>query len=606
MDGGMNWLVAIFAMTFAAAAGATFVVRRAALRFGAVDRPDGHRKRHAAPTPRWGGVAVYLAMVLGIVAAGFGRFGVDEHYTELALLLTVAAGIVCFCGAIDDYRPLSSRAKLVLQIAAVMPLIVFGYWIEKVTAFGVPFYLGWMGVPLTIFWLLGCINSLNLLDGMDGLASLVGALTAAMIAIVAHSLGHDHVSVMGLVLAAALGGFLLHNMPPARIFLGDSGSMVIGLTLGVLGLQGALKTSTTLAITIPAVIMSLPFFDTLLAVVRRKLSGRSFAAADREHIHHRLLDRGMTPWQVLCLLGALCLLTGGAATAATIFRNESVAWITALALLVLVVRLRLFGHHELTLVLGWLSRRFGEMRRAARASIGRRGDWPGRGAMPTEVALPREGALPAHGLVEAEGLSLLAVDAAQESRAMMPTAATGEVDVRFTQAAALASRRQAAAVAGSEPMGSSATFAAVSESAAAAETDAVAGRAAAGKIAESVADRRQASFAQLIDRLMTQGVSRIECNVCGANGWTHFGWIAPGARSTPTAWTWELCIDGRGESRCEITLEVAAMGVPAENLGQAVGAAVGAFAWELLEAFAAERVLPLPAPSREVPAQRAA
>lgn len=581
----MNWLVAIFAMTFAAAAGATFVVRRAALRFGAVDRPDGRRKRHAAPTPRWGGVGVYLAMVLGIVAAGFDRFGVDEHYTELALLLTVAAGIVCFCGAIDDYRPLSSRAKLVLQIAAVMPLIVFGYWIDKVTAFGVPFYLGWMGVPLTIFWLLGCINSLNLLDGMDGLASLVGALTAAMIAIVAHSLGHDHVSVMGLVLAAALGGFLLHNMPPARIFLGDSGSMVIGLTLGVLGLQGALKTSTTLAITIPAVIMSLPFLDTLLAVVRRKLSGRSFAAADREHIHHRLLDRGMTPWQVLCLLGALCLLTGGAATAATIFRNESVAWITALALLVLVVRLRLFGHHELTLVLGWLSRRFGEMRRALRSSSDRRAD------RLTASALPADGAASAKERVAAEGLSIIAAQAASDSSSLMPTVAAGEVDVRFTQAAALASRRQAAASSAPEPMAFPGAIGAVGNSA---------------TMGESITDRRHVSFAELIDRLIVRGVTRIECNIHGPNGWTHLGWSSPDKRLMPPAWTWELSIEGRSEGRCEITLKGLAVEIPADALGQAIGAAIGAFALESLEALGAEPVVPLPAPLREVPAQKAA
>ncbi len=601
----MNWLVAIFAMTFAAAAGATFVVRRAALRFGAVDRPDGHRKRHAAPTPRWGGVAVYLAVVLGIVAAGVDRFGVDEHYTELAMLLTVAAGIVCFCGAIDDLRPLSSRAKLVLQIAAVMPLIIFGYWIEKITAFGVPIYLGWMGVPLTIFWLLGCINSLNLLDGMDGLASLVGALTAAMIAIVAHSLGHDHVSVIGLILAAALGGFLLHNMPPARIFLGDSGSMVIGLTLGVLGLQGALKTSTTLAITIPAVIMSLPFFDTLLAVVRRKLSGRSFAAADREHIHHRLLDRGMTPWQVLCLLGALCLLTGGAATAATIFRNESVAWITALALLVLVVRLRLFGHHELTLVRGWLSRRFGELRRAAGASISRRTGWPARSVLRVENALPREDAVPAEGRVATDGLSSAAPSTVSQWPSKVPAAVPGAVDVRLTQAAALAARRETADVAETQPM-TSLEPVAVDESAVAAWAGAVAGPAAACGGAESVADERQSRFAQLIDKVIGLGVFRIECDVCGPSGWTRYGWTAPEPRLAAPGWTWQLCVNGPSEVRCEIALEGSAAGVPAEDSGRAVGAAVGAFVQELMGTFAADKLLPLPAPSREVHAQRAA
>ena len=345
----MNWLVITFGITFAAAVALTVAVRALAHRCGAIDHPDGKRKLHPRPVARWGGVAVYAALTLGLLVARLGDFGVDERFGELSLVLVAAAGIVCFCGAIDDCWALSSRLKLCLQIIAVMPIIAFGYWIDKITAFGVPIHLGWLGMPLTVIWLLGCINSLNLLDGMDGLASMVGALTAGMLAIVAASLGHEHVSVIALVLAGALCGFLVHNLPPAKIFLGDSGSMVIGLALGVLGMQGALKTSTTLAITIPAVIMSLPLLDTVLAVVRRKLSGRSFAAADREHIHHRLLDRGLSQWQALCVIGAICLTTGAAATAATIFRNDSVAWITALALLVFVIRFRLFGHHEVAL-----------------------------------------------------------------------------------------------------------------------------------------------------------------------------------------------------------------------------------------------------------------
>ena len=144
-------------------------------------------------------------------------------------------------------------------------------------------------------------------------------------------------------------GFLIYNLPPASIFLGDSGSMVIGLTVGVLGMQGALKTSATLAITAPAVVMTLPMFDIVAAVVRRRLTGRRFDSPDRLHIHHRLLDRGFSPWQVLCLLGALCLTMGAAATAATIFRRDALAWIAAMTLIVLMIRLRLFGHDEFAL-----------------------------------------------------------------------------------------------------------------------------------------------------------------------------------------------------------------------------------------------------------------
>ena len=202
---------------------------------------------------------------------------------------------------------------------------------------------------MTVLWLLGCINALNLIDGMDGLASLIGLSAAAMLGIIAASEGHAHVAAMAFVLAASLAGFLAYNLPPASIFLGDSGSMVIGLTVGLLGIQGTLKTSATLAITAPAVVMTLPMFDIVAAIVRRRLTGRRLDAPDRLHIHHRLLDRGWTPWQVLCLLGALCLTTGAAATAATIFRRDALAWIAAVTLVVLMIRLRLFGHHEFAL-----------------------------------------------------------------------------------------------------------------------------------------------------------------------------------------------------------------------------------------------------------------
>jgi UDP-GlcNAc:undecaprenyl-phosphate/decaprenyl-phosphate GlcNAc-1-phosphate transferase len=178
-----------------------------------------------------------------------------------------------------------------------------------------------------------------------------------MMGIIATNLGQDHVTAIAVVLAGSLAGFLVHNLPPASIFLGDSGSMVIGLVLGVLGMQGAMKTSTTLAITVPAIVMSLPMFDTVLAVVRRKMTGRPFDAADRQHIHHRLLDRGLSQWQTLCLLGAWCLATGAAATAATIFRNDALAWITAVTLMVLMIRLRMFGHHEVALVKNAVARR---------------------------------------------------------------------------------------------------------------------------------------------------------------------------------------------------------------------------------------------------------
>ena len=332
-------------------------MRAAAWRWRVVDRPDGKRKFHHGRVPLWGGVAVYLALVLGLLVAMSLPSLAGPALRSLAAALIPAGGLACFFGALDDLWHFASRTKLALQFLAVLPVVAAGFWIDRIVAFGYPITLGWLGVPLTILWLLGCINALNLIDGMDGLASIVGLSAAAMMSIIAVSMGNNHVAVIALVLAGALAGFLVYNLPPASIFLGDSGSTMIGLVLGILGIQGAMKTSTTLAITAPAVIMTLPMFDVVMAVVRRKLTGRSYAAADHQHIHHRLLDRGLRPWQVLCILGAVCLTTGAAATAATVFRWDALAWITAVSLVVLMIRLRLFGHYEFSLVKEAINRR---------------------------------------------------------------------------------------------------------------------------------------------------------------------------------------------------------------------------------------------------------
>ena len=330
----------------------TAAVRTVARRWGVVDRPDGRRKLHGRPVPLWGGAAVYGAAVLGLLAVHFSPGGVTAEFFELSTVWIVTAGFVCFIGGIDDSFDLPARVKLLLQIISVLPIVLFGYYVDRVVAFGYPIELGWLGIPLTVLWLVGCINALNLIDGMDGLASIVGLSAAVMMGMIAASEGHPHVALMAAVLAASLLGFLMYNLPPASVFLGDSGSMVIGLSLGLLGIQGTLKTTATLAITAPAVVMTLPMFDIFAAVVRRKLTGRRFDAPDRLHIHHRLLDRGWTPWQVLCLIGAVCLTSGAAATAATIFRLDVLAWVTAMTLVVLMIRLRLFGYEEFSLIKG--------------------------------------------------------------------------------------------------------------------------------------------------------------------------------------------------------------------------------------------------------------
>lgn len=339
-----------FGTTLAASLLLTPLARWTARRLGIVDCPDGKRKLQKAPTPLLGGVAVYLALLAGLAAVQLFCTGTPAGLKDLAKTVLAAAGFVCALGCIDDAWELKPRFKLLLQTASILPVILAGYFVDRVVVFGHPIDLGWLGVPLTLFWLLGCINAINLLDGMDGLASLVGISTAAIMAVIATAMGHEHVALICIGLAGALSGFLVYNLPPARIYLGDSGSMVIGLVVGILGMQGSLKTTATLSLTAPVVVLAIPMLDTVMAILRRRLSGRPIDAPDRGHIHHRLLDRGLNTWQALCIIGALCLTTGAAATAATLLKNEALAWITVVCLFVALVRFRAFGHHEVLLV----------------------------------------------------------------------------------------------------------------------------------------------------------------------------------------------------------------------------------------------------------------
>jgi UDP-GlcNAc:undecaprenyl-phosphate GlcNAc-1-phosphate transferase len=350
MDGNWFYLLIPMAAALAASLALTPVMRRVAWRLGVLAHPDAQRRFHPGPVPLWGGVAVYLALLVGLAAALLSDRFRPADLARLCWALVPAATLACVFGAVDDCCNLRSRAKLLFQFLAALPITAAGFSVDFIVVFGCRIELGWWGIPLTLFWLIGCINALNLIDGLDGLASVVGLSTTMMMGIIAMNMGNDHVAVVAMVLTAALLGFLVFNRPPASIFLGDSGSTVIGLVIGVLGIQGTLKSTATLSITAPVVLMTVPMFDVLMAVLRRKLAGRPLAVGDREHIHHCLLQRGLGPWQVLAILAAFCLTTGAAATAATIFRMDALAWIIAATLVVLMIRLRVFGHREFSLL----------------------------------------------------------------------------------------------------------------------------------------------------------------------------------------------------------------------------------------------------------------
>lgn len=336
-------------VAFAASLTLTPLARKMAWKFGAVCRPDGKRKLHARPTPLGGGGAVYLAALFSVVSSCLLAY--DSVHDKLPAALGLSAGLLCLLGAYDDLYDMPARWKLLGQIIASLPVVIAGSYIRDIALFGAHFHFGWFGIPLTIGWLTLGVNALNLLDGMDGLASMIGILIAVAVGAIAATQDRPEVMMLAFVLAGALAGFLVHNLPPALIYLGDCGSMVIGFTLALLALRVSLEPTspTTARLTVAAALLFVPLTDTTLAIVRRSLKGFSFMVADRGHVHHQLLDRGWSNWGALVILGGFGLATGVVAWCVSVSGSDLLGWIALASIALFLASRRLLGAEEWTL-----------------------------------------------------------------------------------------------------------------------------------------------------------------------------------------------------------------------------------------------------------------
>ncbi|PWU09318.1 MAG: hypothetical protein C5B51_06440 [Terriglobia bacterium] len=283
----------------------TPVIRDWFLRFGIVDHPDANRKIHTSPVPRVGGLAILLSYLIAYPATAFGFLSVSSLIPQdmrLAAGMGAAVLIVFLTGFLDDVFGLKPWQKLLAQVAASG----IAYWGGVQIHFRGQALDAWLAIPLSITWLVACTNAFNLIDGMDGLAAGVGlfATITTLMAALAH---HDIGLVMATVpLAGCLLGFLRYNFNPASIFLGDSGSLTIGFFLGCCGAIWSQKAATLLGMTAPLMAFAIPLLDASLAVLRRFLRNQPIFGADRRHIHHLLLDRGMTPRRVALLVYGTC------------------------------------------------------------------------------------------------------------------------------------------------------------------------------------------------------------------------------------------------------------------------------------------------------------
>ncbi|MBS0201582.1 MAG: undecaprenyl/decaprenyl-phosphate alpha-N-acetylglucosaminyl 1-phosphate transferase [Planctomycetes bacterium] len=264
------------------------------------------------------------------------------------LLLAVIA--IVGVGFLDDRFTLRGRQKLAGQVAAAGILIASGLRVEQIHVFGTQIDLGLLGIPFTLFWLLGAINSLNLIDGIDGLASSVGVILSMSIAGMAWMTGHDTEAIIALALCGALLGFLVYNFPPASIYLGDAGSMLIGLLLGALAIRSSLKGPATVALAAPTVMWTIPILDVGMAILRRKLTGRSIYHTDRGHLHHCLLRQGFSNRTTLFWIGLLCVFTAFGSLASVASQNEWLAISSAVMVFAVLLITRWFGNVEVALL----------------------------------------------------------------------------------------------------------------------------------------------------------------------------------------------------------------------------------------------------------------
>lgn len=340
-----NLLLLTFSVAFMGCVLMTPVVTHLAGWLGAIDRPDQFRRIHTGAIPRLGG----LGLAFGVAAAAalaltHGELiawkSFHEWVGQLAAI-SIAGLLIILVGLIDDIRGVLPRTKLLWQAAAVLILYFGEVRIDKFTLLGytldlskpdfflalgpISITIGWPSLVLTMLWFLGCMNVWNLIDGMDGLASGVGLLVASTLMLVAVRLENIGGAVLAAALCGGLAGFLLYNWHPACIFLGDSGSLLIGMLIGIIGVQGSMKGASAVAILFPILAMGLPITDTAMAIFRRWVRNLPLSAADRRHVHHLLIGLGLNPRQAAIYLYTFSAFLCGVVLLGVALNSEALA-----------------------------------------------------------------------------------------------------------------------------------------------------------------------------------------------------------------------------------------------------------------------------------------
>lgn len=292
---GHNVFVIVI-VTFLASLILVPIVKKIAIHINAMDEPN-ERKIHKVPMPRLGGLAIFLAFLLGYMLYG-------EISTQMLSIL-IGSFLLILVGIVDDIHSVKARYKLIVQIVAAAIVVLYGdLSFTELSVFGYNIYFNdFFGALLSILFIVAITNAINLIDGLDGLAAGISSiyfLTIAIIAFILNRIGGLDVIISLIMLGSTLG-FLFHNFPPAKIFMGDTGSLFLGFMISIIALLGY-KVTTFTSLIVPIVILAIPIFDTVFAILRRLIKGQNIGVADKEHFHHQLLKMKYSPTKSILII----------------------------------------------------------------------------------------------------------------------------------------------------------------------------------------------------------------------------------------------------------------------------------------------------------------
>lgn len=311
-------------------------VRVLAFRIGAVDIPLDQRRMHKKPIPRIGGLAIFFGFTASTM--------IFCNPTKELLAIWLGGFVLVALGILDDVFRLPAMLKFVVQIGAAVIAVVNGVVIDHISIGGNYIMFGVWRIPITILWIVGLTNAINLIDGLDGLACGVSAISSASLFCVVLLNGDLHSAMITAILTASCIGFMPFNKNPAKIFMGDTGALFLGFTLAVMSVQGVFKLHTVISFLVPLSIFALPLLDTTVAIIRRVAHGKSPFSPDRGHLHHKLVDMGFTQKNAVRILYAICALLGLVAVVFTDTIFDSSRIVKAVLVLILALIVFLFNY----------------------------------------------------------------------------------------------------------------------------------------------------------------------------------------------------------------------------------------------------------------------